>query len=52
MIANAASSAYNVAVLSCPIKKKSKEATMDLDKPTTGEQDYWEIKDEEHQQPM
>uniref|UniRef100_A0A8C2G0T2 Si:ch211-232b12.5 n=1 Tax=Cyprinus carpio TaxID=7962 RepID=A0A8C2G0T2_CYPCA len=35
-----------------PIKKKSKEATMDLDKPTTGEQDYWEIKDEEHQQPM
>ncbi|XP_026131442.1 uncharacterized protein zhx3a [Carassius auratus] len=35
-----------------PIKKKSKEATMDLDKPTTGEQDYWEIKDEKHQQPM
>ncbi len=35
-----------------PIKKKSKEAAMDLDKQTTGEQDYWEIKDEEHQQPM
>ncbi|XP_016337859.1 zinc fingers and homeoboxes protein 1-like [Sinocyclocheilus anshuiensis] len=35
-----------------PIKNKSKEATVDLDKSTTGEQDYWEIKDEEHQQPM
>ncbi|XP_016146822.1 zinc fingers and homeoboxes protein 1-like [Sinocyclocheilus grahami] len=35
-----------------PIKNKSKEATVDLDKSTAGEQDYWEIKDEEHQQPM
>lgn len=35
-----------------PIKKKSKEALAELDKSTAGEQDYWEIKDEEHQQPM
>ncbi|XP_067244214.1 uncharacterized protein zhx3a [Chanodichthys erythropterus] len=35
-----------------PINKKSKEALAELDKSTAGEQDYWEIKDEEHQQPM
>lgn len=35
-----------------PMKKKSQEAMAELDKSTTGEQDYWEIKDDEHQQPM
>ncbi|XP_052465665.1 uncharacterized protein LOC128022311 isoform X1 [Carassius gibelio] len=35
-----------------PMLPKSIEGTMDLDKSSTEEQDYWDIKDEEHQQPM
>lgn len=35
-----------------PINKKAKETMEALDKSTVGEQDYWEIKREEHQQPM
>ncbi|XP_051531890.1 zinc fingers and homeoboxes protein 1-like [Myxocyprinus asiaticus] len=32
-----------------PVKKKSKETMDALDKSNAGEQDYWEIKDKEHQ---
>lgn len=35
-----------------PINKKSKETLEALDKSSAGEQDYWEIKHEERQQPM
>lgn len=35
-----------------PINKKSKETLEALDKSSAGEQDYWEMKHEERQQPM